>query len=87
MEEGTRREIRTPKAKKKEAELAISVTGALEYLAVSEMEEMSEEMLEEAQAEVLVSVYKDECDFVLFDHYRNCKNFDDAVTTFMEVKV
>ena len=48
---------------------------------------MSEEMLEEAQAEVLVSVYKDECDFVLFDHYRNCKNFDDAVTTFMEVKV
>jgi len=44
----------------------------------------SETMLETAQEEVLDSVYKGDCDFVLFDHYKHCRNFDNAVTQYIE---
>jgi len=44
----------------------------------------SEFMLEIAKDEVLDSVFKGDCDFVLFDHYKHCRNFDSAVTQYKE---
>jgi hypothetical protein len=45
---------------------------------------VSEKKLFLAQDEVLDSVYKGDCDFVLFDHYKHCRNFDNAVTQYEE---
>jgi len=45
---------------------------------------ISEKKLFLAQDEVLDSVYKGDCDFVLFDHYKHCRNFDNAVTQYEE---
>lgn len=45
---------------------------------------LSERELELSQEEVLDSVFKGDCDFVLFDHYKHCRNFDNAVTQYIE---
>jgi len=37
-------------------------------------QQLVEACYDKAQQEVLDSVYKDECDFVLFSHYRNARN-------------
>lgn len=44
----------------------------------------AEFMLDIAREEVLDSVFKGDCDFVLFDHYKHCRNFDNAVTAYRE---
>jgi len=54
------------------------------YLEWKKVLRLSEKELELSQEEVLDSVFKGDCDFVLFDHYKHCRNFDNAVTQYIE---
>lgn len=48
------------------------------------VQKKSEEKLEEAEEKVLETVYNGDCDFVLFDHYKHCRDFDSASTQYRE---
>ena len=54
------------------------------YLEWKKVLRLSEKELELSQEEVLDSVFKGDCDFVLFDHYKHCRNFDNAVTQYID---
>tara|TARA_R110000772_G_scaffold62137_5_gene139669 strand:- start:5351 stop:5632 length:282 start_codon:yes stop_codon:yes gene_type:complete len=48
------------------------------------VQQKSEKKLEEAEEKVLETVYDGDCDFVLFDHYKHCRDFDSACTQYRE---
>lgn len=45
---------------------------------------IAEDKNRHAEQEVLDSVYKGDCDMVLFDRYRRCRIFDNAITQYRE---
>jgi hypothetical protein len=72
------------------AEKVFQQQGMIEFVDLISEDKMytaqnvSEKKLENAEREVLDSVYRGDCDFVLFDHYKHCRNLDSAVTEYRE---